>query len=172
VISNAYVRSADRFKCGEGVPERTKGYFTSHLVAVSKILHVCCPLLTFRKTFSSLLRRVIMSKLQLDPIAILHRKALSKKSQTPLAQNTQQAALPLCHRVDLHLQQLPSQPSILLVHQELPGSIPWRVCAQNPATMMETLMRMAGAKMHLQLRDHNLKRLRLHINRQRSTWRN
>lgn len=27
--------------CGEGVPERTKGYFTSHLATVSKILHVC-----------------------------------------------------------------------------------------------------------------------------------
>lgn len=26
--------------CGEGVPERTKGYFTSHLAAVSKTLHV------------------------------------------------------------------------------------------------------------------------------------
>ena len=26
--------------CGEGVPERTKGYFTSHLNAVSKTLHV------------------------------------------------------------------------------------------------------------------------------------
>jgi hypothetical protein len=26
--------------CGEGVPERTKGYFTSHLSAVSKFLHV------------------------------------------------------------------------------------------------------------------------------------
>lgn len=26
--------------CGEGVPERTKGYFTSHLATVSKILHV------------------------------------------------------------------------------------------------------------------------------------
>ncbi|KAK7554493.1 hypothetical protein IWX49DRAFT_101507 [Phyllosticta citricarpa] len=25
--------------CGEGVPERTKGYFTSHLAAVSKLLH-------------------------------------------------------------------------------------------------------------------------------------
>ncbi|KAI9769654.1 MAG: hypothetical protein M1840_003891 [Geoglossum simile] len=25
--------------CGEGVPERTKGYFTSHLAAVSRILH-------------------------------------------------------------------------------------------------------------------------------------
>ncbi|KAF9889481.1 hypothetical protein FE257_007190 [Aspergillus nanangensis] len=25
--------------CGEGVPERTKGYFTSHLSAVSKVLH-------------------------------------------------------------------------------------------------------------------------------------
>ena len=29
--------------CGEGVPERTKGYFTSHLSAVSKFLHVCRP---------------------------------------------------------------------------------------------------------------------------------
>ena len=26
--------------CGEGVPERTKGYFTSHLASVSKTLHV------------------------------------------------------------------------------------------------------------------------------------
>lgn len=26
--------------CGEGVPERTKGYFTSYLTAVSKLLHV------------------------------------------------------------------------------------------------------------------------------------
>lgn len=26
--------------CGEGVPERTKGYFTSHTAAVSKVLHV------------------------------------------------------------------------------------------------------------------------------------
>ena len=26
--------------CGEGVPERTKGYFTSHLSAVSRILYV------------------------------------------------------------------------------------------------------------------------------------
>lgn len=29
--------------CGEGVPERTKGYFTSHLSAVSRILHVWLP---------------------------------------------------------------------------------------------------------------------------------
>ena len=26
--------------CGEGVPERTKGYFTSHMNTVSKTLHV------------------------------------------------------------------------------------------------------------------------------------
>lgn len=26
--------------CGEGVPERTKGYFTSHMNTVSKMLHV------------------------------------------------------------------------------------------------------------------------------------
>jgi hypothetical protein len=26
--------------CGEGVPERTKGYFNTHRVAVSKLLHV------------------------------------------------------------------------------------------------------------------------------------
>lgn len=30
--------------CGEGVPERTKGYFTSHLAAVAKFLHVSCPM--------------------------------------------------------------------------------------------------------------------------------
>lgn len=29
--------------CGEGVPERTKGYFTSHLASVSKFLHVRKP---------------------------------------------------------------------------------------------------------------------------------
>ena len=29
--------------CGEGVPERTKGYFTSHLATVSKFLHVSFP---------------------------------------------------------------------------------------------------------------------------------
>lgn len=29
--------------CGEGVPERTKGYFTSHLSAVSRVLHVRSP---------------------------------------------------------------------------------------------------------------------------------
>jgi hypothetical protein len=27
-------------QCGEGVPERTKGYFGSHLTVVSKLLHV------------------------------------------------------------------------------------------------------------------------------------
>lgn len=30
--------------CGEGVPERNKGYFTSHLAAVSKLLHVHAPM--------------------------------------------------------------------------------------------------------------------------------
>jgi hypothetical protein len=29
-----------RKQCGEGVPERTKGYFGSHLTVVSKLLHV------------------------------------------------------------------------------------------------------------------------------------
>ena len=29
--------------CGEGVPERTKGYFTSYLSVVSKFLHVSNP---------------------------------------------------------------------------------------------------------------------------------
>jgi hypothetical protein len=38
--------------CGEGVPERTKGYFTSHVAAVSKLLHV-----GFEARFTSLLRR-------------------------------------------------------------------------------------------------------------------
>lgn len=32
--------------CGEGVPERTKGYFTSHVATVSKTLHVCNPCFT------------------------------------------------------------------------------------------------------------------------------
>ena len=33
-------QSSNPRQCGEGVPERTKGYFTSHLNAVSKLLHV------------------------------------------------------------------------------------------------------------------------------------
>ena len=32
--------------CGEGVPERTKGYFGSHLAAVAKLLHVSFSFLT------------------------------------------------------------------------------------------------------------------------------
>jgi drebrin-like protein len=35
--------------CGEGVPERTKGYFTSHLAAVAKVLQA-------RKTVERLIR--------------------------------------------------------------------------------------------------------------------
>ena len=37
--------------CGEGVPERTKGYFTSHLAAVAKVLHVRCQILCFNFSF-------------------------------------------------------------------------------------------------------------------------
>lgn len=36
------------FQCGEGVPERTKGYFGSHLSAVQKLLHVLYALLNLR----------------------------------------------------------------------------------------------------------------------------
>lgn len=43
--------------CGEGVPERTKGYFTSHMTAVAKLLHVTCPPATRR--FIANTRRVI-----------------------------------------------------------------------------------------------------------------
>lgn len=39
--------------CGEGVPERTKGYFTSHLAAVAKFLHVRCPVSTWRERVSN-----------------------------------------------------------------------------------------------------------------------
>lgn len=53
--------------CGEGVPERTKGYFTSHLASVSKFLHVsrpsrrsCNP--TAGHTDSGFRFRVIMSR--------------------------------------------------------------------------------------------------------------
>jgi len=41
--------------CGEGVPERTKGYFTSHLAAVSKVLQVrVTPNLTMVKAYNIL----------------------------------------------------------------------------------------------------------------------
>ncbi len=39
-ISHEMARKLIRIQCGEGVPERTKGYFTSHLATVSKIFHV------------------------------------------------------------------------------------------------------------------------------------
>lgn len=55
--------------CGEGVPERTKGYFTSHLNAVSKTLHVG-HLNPSRVAACADMRRVTMSKSQLAPTGI------------------------------------------------------------------------------------------------------
>jgi hypothetical protein len=50
--------------CGEGVPERTKGYFTSHLSAVSKFLSVGVPLCKLDELSFLILgySRTIMSK--------------------------------------------------------------------------------------------------------------
>lgn len=39
--------------CGEGVPERTKGYFTSHLAVVSKFLHVRAPFYSLARVGSA-----------------------------------------------------------------------------------------------------------------------
>lgn len=44
------------FQCGEGVPERTKGYFGSHLSAVQKLLHVLYSLLNPRIALSRLIK--------------------------------------------------------------------------------------------------------------------
>lgn len=52
--------------CGEGVPERTKGYFTSHLAAVAKLLHVSCLSTHSRSQHTDFSARAIMSRLQLD----------------------------------------------------------------------------------------------------------
>jgi hypothetical protein len=54
--------------CGEGVPERTKGYFTSHLASVSKFLHVRrsgAPPRQLTAILTTSRFRVITSRLQL-----------------------------------------------------------------------------------------------------------
>ena len=63
--------------CGEGVPERTKGYFTSHLATVSKFLHVRPELPFIMKLYRNDARvtniyhtRVTMSKLPHVPMEI------------------------------------------------------------------------------------------------------
>lgn len=58
--------------CGEGVPERTKGYFTSHLAAVSKFLHVCRLQISsyYKKKSLTRFQRATMFKSPLAPMAI------------------------------------------------------------------------------------------------------
>lgn len=84
--------------CGEGVPERTKGYFTSHLSAVSRVLHVrfpefpiyiyigsetiplitmACRDITFRSPvvpMVTLLPRVLYKKLQIRQVPSIPRQ--------------------------------------------------------------------------------------------------
>ncbi|OOQ82627.1 actin binding protein [Penicillium brasilianum] len=68
--------------CGEGVPERTKGYFTSHLAIVSKFLHGYHVQITARADGD------------LSPAGIVQRVAdssgakYSAESQTPVASST------------------------------------------------------------------------------------
>ena len=69
--------------CGEGVPERTKGYFTSHLSAVSRFLHVCYPPFVWERTISltTMAFRATMFKLLLAPMAALRPMASFRKLQ-------------------------------------------------------------------------------------------
>ncbi|KAJ5880536.1 uncharacterized protein N7473_011589 [Penicillium subrubescens] len=68
--------------CGEGVPERTKGYFTSHLATISKFLHGYHVQITARADGD------------LSPAGIVQRVAdssgakYSAESQTPVASTT------------------------------------------------------------------------------------
>lgn len=77
--------------CGEGVPERTKGYFTSYLATVSKTLHVSIGLNECKLScnVSERLFRGIMYKSPLVPIAISLRKASFRKCQMHPAPSTQ-----------------------------------------------------------------------------------
>lgn len=80
--------------CGEGVPERTKGYFTSHLATVSKFLHVrnstlpTCPRID-KFTNAKRCFRGTMSRLQLGQMVTFPPQASFKEWQTPRVPNTQ-----------------------------------------------------------------------------------
>lgn len=56
--------------CGEGVPERTKGYFTSHLATVSKLLHVRCHIVPDYGIFSRFLMRASTNAKRFGPPGI------------------------------------------------------------------------------------------------------
>ena len=66
--------------CGEGVPERTKGYFTSHLNTVSRLLHVRYRLPVGGRILR--LDRATTFRSPLAPTATSHRRALCRKSPT------------------------------------------------------------------------------------------
>ena len=109
--------------CGEGVPERTKGYFGSHLAAVGKLFHVSNPCLVLADYTDTL--RDITSKSLPGRIETLLLKALYKKSRILLDPNIQQVMhhLQWLHRRSLQYQQnLPSRPHKVV--EELLGSLP------------------------------------------------
>ncbi|CAI4216739.1 unnamed protein product [Parascedosporium putredinis] len=61
--------------CGGGVPERTKGYFTSHLAAVSKILHGYHVQITARSDSDIVPENIIQSAGRINPlVAARNRK--------------------------------------------------------------------------------------------------
>ena len=73
--------------CGEGVPERTKGYFTSHQAAVVKVLHVRLSPNSLAHCHLSLRPRAIMSRSPLGPTVTCLQRELYRKLLMPPAQN-------------------------------------------------------------------------------------
>lgn len=145
--------------CGEGVPERTKGYFTSHMTAVAKLLHVIRPPTTHKLLANT--RRVTTFRSLPVPTEILLQRVLFEKLRTLLAPNIQSTTL--LHQLQLlrNLPLPPSQSSHLLrvqdYHQELPGD------------QMPMLTRTGGVLMLHLSPELNWKELHLHINQPKLT---
>ena len=135
--------------CGEGVPERTKGYFTSHLASVSKFLHVSLHPTILCPSHTDLVDiRDITSKLPPVPMEISPPRASFKESPTLQAPNTRLSRRPPLPPPHLHLPPDPRWPvspfSRLLGRVGLPH--PLASLARSP--LPSTQMMMAGGLMH------------------------
>ena len=150
------------------MPERTKGYFTSHLAAVSKILHVsgCCSTSMAHANVT----RVTMFSLRHARIVISTRRALSRRSQMRPDPNTPPAVrLPPSQAPQLQLLR-----SRHLHHRAVELALlttPSAAAHHDRPAETRTSTRMDGVPTLHRCRDQSLKRFNPHINQQRSTWR-
>jgi len=153
--------------CGEGVPERTKGYFTSHLAAVSKVLQVGI-VLEIAQSIAHVFSRGIMFRLQPGQIAISLQRASYKRCRTHLALGTLQVPLP--HHPVHHphcRQNLPLHQHAVV--EEAPDTILWGHQDKEQANReMVMLMRMDGARMRRQSHGHSSKKCHHPINQPKS----